>query len=265
MDDKQLQKLVKSPKVVFYEEAADNIFHIYLREVGDVMEIPHYHNSFEFLCVVDGEIDVHIGEETRRLTAGEIVCVTSLQIHYYNRLAGFKGISLVVSEEYLRSFMKIYPDLFFPTFLLKSEENLSLMAFLQNWAEKIDRTLLSDCGYVNLFLDKMQRIYQLQPIKKNDSNNIIIKFIRYVNEHYMENISLESMAKAFSYSVGRCSTLFNEGIGMSFKRYLNCVRMQAMKTLLKEKKYTNMEIMEMCGYNSPVTFYRHYKILKEKK
>jgi YesN/AraC family two-component response regulator len=117
----------------------------------------------------------------------------------------------------------------------------------------------------NLFLDKMQRIYQLEPIKKANSNNIVIQFIRYINENYTEDISLESMAQTFSYSVGRCSTLFNEGMGMSFKQYLNHVRMQAMKTLLKENKYTKMEIMEMCGYNSPVTFYRHYKTLNEKK
>lgn len=265
MYSNRLQTLGKGPKISYYEDVADNFFHIYLREVGEVMEIPHYHNSFEFLCVTDGEIDVHIGEISRRLTAGEIVCVSSLQIHYYERLAGFKGISLVVSEEYLKSFMKIYPDLFFSTFLLKKEENFSLIAFLQNWSEKIDRTLLSDCGYVNLFLDKMQRIYQLEPIKKANSNNIVIQFIRYINENYTEDISLESMAQTFSYSVGRCSTLFNEGMGMSFKQYLNRVRMQAMKTLLKENKYTKMEIMEMCGYNSPVTFYRHYKILKEKK
>ena len=177
MDDKQLQKLVKSPKVVFYEETADNIFHIHLREVGDVMEIPHYHNSFEFLCVTNGEIDVHIGEDTKRLTTGEIVCVTSLQIHCYERLEGFKGISLVVSEEYLRSFMKIYPDLFFPTFLLKSEEKIII---IDNYAGKEVLDILKG---LNKNITIVSKNINDELIKKYNSQYSNIKFINNNSFH----------------------------------------------------------------------------------
>ena len=72
------------------------------------------------------------------------------------------------------------------------------------------------------------------------------------------------MAKNFGYSEGRCSHLFNECVGVSFKTYLNQIRMQRAVEMIAEKNYPIAEVMEKCGFNSPVTFYRQYRKFKDK-
>lgn len=115
----------------------------------------------------------------------------------------------------------------------------------------------------HIFCVSFVKFYPLHRRETLYANEKAIGFIDYINEHFAEQISLQSMAKNFGYSEGRCSYLFNTCVGVPFKTYLNQIRMQKAVELLSEKTLSVSEIMEKCGFNSSVTFYRQYRKFKE--
>lgn len=72
------------------------------------------------------------------------------------------------------------------------------------------------------------------------------------------------MAEEFGYSEGRCSYLFNSYVGVSFKNYLNDIRMQNALSMMATNNYTMSQVIEQSGFGSSVTFYRQYAKYKEK-
>ena len=91
-----------------------------------------------------------------------------------------------------------------------------------------------------------------------------IEFLNYINDNFDKPISLKTMAKEFGYSEGHCSYLFNSYVGVSFKNYLNDIRMQNALSMIATNNYSINEVIEQSGFGSPVTFYRQYAKYKEK-
>ena len=152
----------------------------------------------------------------------------------------------------------------FPSFMTYKEKNRRAVKILNDWLKIEEKTYLINCAYTNLFLDALLKAYPLSEKESFVPNEKAIDFIDYINANYADQISLQSMAKNFGYSEGRCSHLFNECVGVSFKTYLNQIRMQRAVEMIAEKNYPIAEVMEKCGFNSPVTFYRQYRKFKDK-
>lgn len=77
---------------------------------------------------------------------------------------------------------------------------------------------------------------------------IVEKVVSYLEEHYMEDISLESCAEYVDITPYALSKAFKKIYGVNFIDYLTTIRMDKAKELLL---YTNMkinEISESVGY-----------------
>jgi two-component system response regulator YesN len=91
--------------------------------------------------------------------------------------------------------------------------------------------------------------------------------LQYINEHYLEDISLTSVAQKIGYSKEHCSKIFSESVGMGFRDYLSFLRLKKAQeyfSLKKDLKLTTIEIIYKCGFKSTATFYRAQKRFKDK-
>lgn len=79
----------------------------------------------------------------------------------------------------------------------------------------------------------------------------------YIEEHYMENITLEDLGDHLGFNPSYFSTLFKKETGTSFSEHLVKVRMEKAKELLKERDLKIQEICLMVGYNDV----RHFRKL----
>ena len=250
---------------LFYQNEADDNFHIFLKKEPYLLEIPHYHESLEFAYIEREETVAHIRNKKQILTAGDICFSDKFQIHsydYYRR--NLSAVVIVLGKEYTLNFMNKYENKTLPSFMTDKEKNVPAIKILNTWLNLEEKTFLINCAYVNLFFDALLKAYPLLPREKYIANEKAIDFIDYINENFSQQISLQSMAKKFGYSEGRCSFLFNSCVGVSFKTYLNQIRMQKAVEMITENRRPMSEIMERCGFNSPVTFYRQYRKFKEK-
>ncbi|MCQ6557219.1 AraC family transcriptional regulator [Paenibacillus mendelii] len=81
----------------------------------------------------------------------------------------------------------------------------------------------------------------------------------YIQEHYAESITLESLAEVLNYSVPHLSAMFKQKTGFSPIGYLIRIRIDKAATLLVETDATLREIAASVGYQDPYYFGRLFK------
>ncbi len=84
----------------------------------------------------------------------------------------------------------------------------------------------------------------------------------YIDEHCMEDLTLEKLAEMAGMNRFKFSRCFKERCGQCFTSYLNSTRVKRAAELLKNPYLTITEIAYFVGYNSVVHFERVFKELK---
>ncbi|MFG1732975.1 response regulator [Paenibacillus sp. 843] len=108
--------------------------------------------------------------------------------------------------------------------------------------------------------DYMGRIIDGIENRKNHKNERIIELCRtYLAEHYMEDLSLETVARRFFFSPAYFSSLFKSHTSMTFTEYLLQIRMDKAKEMLKDGTRKISEIALSVGFKDAGYFTRIFK------
>lgn len=94
-----------------------------------------------------------------------------------------------------------------------------------------------------------------------DRSERFTKLIYYIHAHYMEPLTLDGLAKEFSYSAAHLSRLF-AGSGSNFTEFLNEVRIYNACKLLLVSDMSITDIGMTVGFSSSETFFRNFKRLR---
>lgn len=81
----------------------------------------------------------------------------------------------------------------------------------------------------------------------------------YLEEHYREPLTRESVAQAFYISPNYLSHLFQKSGGVGFNEYLNHVRLEQAKHLLKRYDMKVKEVAHACGFVDSNYFCRIFR------
>lgn len=84
----------------------------------------------------------------------------------------------------------------------------------------------------------------------------------FIQEHYQENISLDSIAGAFDLSSKYVSRVFKEVEGQRISDYIAACRIDHAKMLLRTTDTSIAEIGSEVGIPSRTTFFRLFKSLE---
>ncbi|WP_312652218.1 response regulator [Proteiniclasticum sp.] len=81
---------------------------------------------------------------------------------------------------------------------------------------------------------------------------------KYMEDHYMNNLSLDEVSQKVGFSSNYFSALFKKETGVTFIEHLSEIRMNSAKELLKEKDLRIADICEMVGYTDVKYFTRSF-------
>ncbi len=84
------------------------------------------------------------------------------------------------------------------------------------------------------------------------------QIVKYIGEH-LENVSLTSIGKHFSYHPAYVSNLLRNETGNTFSEILLRLRMERAVMLMKGTTLSNEEIAAMLGYSNSSNFYKAFK------
>lgn len=114
---------------------------------------------------------------------------------------------------------------------------------------------LNEIVYFNLSLLVK---YSQSPTSAQES--VLELVIRYVNEHFTEDINLMVVSNDLGYTSNYISRLFKQAKGMKFTDYLSLKRVNYAKTLLAESNTTTIkQIAQRAGFNSSTLLIRTFE------
>jgi YesN/AraC family two-component response regulator len=83
--------------------------------------------------------------------------------------------------------------------------------------------------------------------------------LNYIDFHYMEMLSLESLAARFSVNKNYLSARFHKEVGTTVTDYINQTRINRATGLLRHTALSVQQIAEQCGFADANYFTRTYK------
>ncbi len=89
----------------------------------------------------------------------------------------------------------------------------------------------------------------------------IFKAMDYIRGNYMNKLTLEEVASHVFFSPQHFSKIFGKETGTTFNRYLNKVRINNSKTLLKNKDINIADIANMVGFHDQSHFTKTFTAL----
>ena len=234
-----------------YNQVPVRIFNHYYDGL-DIFTALHWHRNIEFNLTTAGRIKMNIDGEAVLLPAGEWCVVNSGELHANHWIEPndhFEGICLQISKSFMDRWLGEGKRLEIPG---------SRAA-----RDRIKEILMEFGAYQKQGADdlkKMELVFHLlNEIKANcicegqkkegrtdegDSN--IKAIINYMDEHYMEQMDLSTVAAAFNYTPTYLSRMFKEHVGRNFYQYLQNVRLMNCVEEMKEDE--NVRLME-CALN----------------
>ncbi|RCX23656.1 AraC family two component transcriptional regulator [Fontibacillus phaseoli] len=139
---------------------------------------------------------------------------------------------------------------------LRSEEAgnfISEMEFQIPACATLDEIQKKADHYLNRIIDSIET-------RRNNKNERIITMCKaYLAEHYMEDLSLELVAKRFFFSAAYFSSFFRSHTSMTFTEYLLQIRMDKAKRMLEGGNRKISEIALSVGFRDAGYFTRIFK------
>ncbi|GLX66974.1 AraC family transcriptional regulator [Paenibacillus glycanilyticus] len=92
-----------------------------------------------------------------------------------------------------------------------------------------------------------------------DAASAVQKAIQYMKQSFKENLTRDQLAGSISLSPGYFSVLFKAHTGVSPMRYLNKIRMDQSKLLLRNTNIPIKQVAEECGFEDSFYFSRLFQ------
>ncbi|MDR3302834.1 MAG: AraC family transcriptional regulator [Treponema sp.] len=112
-----------------------------------------------------------------------------------------------------------------------------------------------------LFTLILHRLYELivYKIDSEAGDFRVKKVMRYIAQHYMERISVKSMAAMIGLNPVYFGALFKQESGLSMSEYQARTRIRNAENMLRSGEYQVNEAAEHCGYCDVYHFYKQFK------
>ncbi|MGN0166197.1 MAG: helix-turn-helix transcriptional regulator [Lachnospiraceae bacterium] len=90
-------------------------------------------------------------------------------------------------------------------------------------------------------------------------NDVMDDLLAYIDHNFSSNLKLENIAPFFGYNSAYLGKLFTKTTGQSFNTYIDNVRIDQSKDLLRHSTLKVYEIAEKVGYNNVDYFHKKFR------
>jgi len=262
-----------------FEQVPDS--HFFIKRVSNQNPtrefLHHYHDCYELYYLYSGERYYFIQDKTYHVTGGSMVLISPNIIHRTGNLGSFGYDRMLIhfSKDLLQELLTVCPGVN-PYKNLEEEIHLiSLDERQQSFVENLLHTMekeyhgnnLRETSHIKLTL--LQLLLFLNDCKPNrqdaaltelnNTQKLMFEILGYINNHYFEDLSLESISEKYFLSTYYFSRTFKDATGFHFVEYLSNVRIKEAKKLLLNSGLTMDEIASAVGFHSNTHFGRVFK------
>ena len=226
---------------------------------------PHFHSTLELLLVLKGSITAYISDEKFIVNENEFVLVSDYSTHSFKSENGYNAcVLMTIPLDFVPSFKNIFKNKSFSKIkgsVADNKEIIHLLFKLQDLCENHNMNTLTAKGYVYALLGNFVDILGLQDYVKNQEQNFQRDLLIYINKNFLNDLSVESVAKNFGYSKSHFLHIFKGNFKFSFKDYVNMLRCKNALNLMINGNVKMIDAAMNSGFNNLRSFYRNFKLV----
>jgi AraC-like DNA-binding protein len=240
----------------------------------------HFHNDYELIYILEGKIELKINNKVYIPKKNSMIFINNMELHGYKILEyPYKRYVIMIKPDFLQS--TITEPVLSSVFQHRPNNFKHIMAIPQESSPGIQETfniLYREFKGSKAFREASLKVFLYQllisiyrisnehfPMSKvnNPMNTVIALVQNYIDEHYMDDLSLKDISKLFFTDMYYLCHLFKNVTGFTFKSYLIQQRISKAKDMLA---YTDNDVTEVgldCGFNNINHFIRTFKKMLE--
>lgn len=212
-------------------------------QIGTNFSFPeHLHGGFEFVTVLDGELEVTVDKKQYTLSAGQAVLVFPNQVHALHTPVHSSHVLCIFSPQLVRAYSNVYRGKIpcNPMFVPERSCAEQLLRLKDDHNELRAKGLLySLCGEFDstaVYCDRDSR-----------ADDLLLKIFRFVEEHYGGDCSLSALSEHTAYHSVYLSRYFKRAAGISFTSHVNRYRVSEAAYRLCNGQKKILDIAYECG------------------
>ena len=243
----------------------------------------HWHEEFEYILAVQGPLNVNVGKTRLTLQTGQGVLINSGVLHaveqagtsgamlhsgvFHPRLVG--GMDTIFWQKLIRPLLQPGAPAFF---WLEEEEprQRQVLAHLRNAWNAVAEEPFDYENQVRYHLSAALRLLSIQCAdeKRKVSRQEQIaaermkQMLRFVEEHYAEELTVERIAADAALSESACLRSFRQVLGITPIQYVKQFRVEKAAELLRSTQLKTGEIGAECGFADGSYFIKTFREIK---
>ena len=225
----------------------------------------HMHPYYHMFYIAAGVCRFVVGDMTYDIQPGHCLLVPRQTEHAFTNIS-----------ETLLDFMEIkfsLPQAALDTQLQRagvvvSDSTLAGLLFQQIIKEYSDLASLADesaASYLTALLnvltesERYQKEHRFRFIDASSYSGLSQKIIRYLEKHFAEDVSLDTLAKRLDYNKSYLCIAFKKDTHMTILDCLNTIRIRRAAELIVYSDHSLLQVAELCGFSSVSHFNRVFQ------
>ena len=216
----------------------------------------HFHNFYEMEFIISGKGTYTVDGIEYNIESGDLFFLTPLDFHYVD-IKDAELYNVMFSGDICNQDFLLRLTRNSPVFLKTSDDSKQFFEVMLNELCSDTSTKEYSIALLDAIIAKLNIETQNNESLKDDSVINIAEL--YIMNNFRNELTLNDAAKHVSLSPTYFSRLFKEKKGINFKTYLNNMRFEYAKNLLKSTDMTIMQVCIECGFNDYPNFIRRFR------
>lgn len=235
----------------------------------------HYENTYQVLFVLAGRILYKVGGKEYEVSRGGMIVLNTRENHtlkvleypyerYLIQIRSDFFLQEVQYPEIIAVFVKRPPD--FSHLLIMPEPVWSRLYVM---IQEMEQEYLRKNKYWEIYVgSSLRRMFilvfrecaeGLSVLKTGSSVTIAYKIMNYLEHHFTEEITVDSIAEAMYLNKNYIAHVFKDETGFSLMNYVISLRINKAKLLLTETGKSITDVASECGYSDFTYFSKQFK------
>ena len=220
----------------------------------------HWHDAVEMIMPLKNKYRITVGETQFDLRENDVIIVPPCELHSMPAIPGrrliFQCDNSVLSqvsalEPIMRAFVTpllITPEYDKELHILAKKTMLDILSMYDSHSELADVKIYTEL--ISLFMsirefqiEKSKSTMDVDDFKIDEYSEKFSVVLKYIDNNYMYDISLDQLADVAGYSKYHFSRIFKQYNSMSYLQYINARRTKAAEHLLMDPEMPITEVI----------------------
>ena len=237
----------------------------------------HQHEFYEVQLIWSGTMHYRVGEQSYHLTNGDILLIGPGEQHWPDpegEQTVCERLVLWIDRAKLQQ-LKVFGVDPVACFGVELTGRVSCLRFddevtvrigelldrclRENASEEFGAAMMADTYMIQAMI-LINRLFRkrIRGERRDRSGTLVNQVLEYINSHFSEELTLDSLAGRFFISKYHLSREFGRIVGIPVHRYITQKRLVVAKQMLSEGRSSSM-VYQHCGFGDYSNFYRAFR------